>query len=90
LTPAGPLKHWSDGEIVRAIRNGVDPDGHWLTMMSYTNAGKLSDDDTEAVIAYIRSVARRRRANPGSAGSAQSGGCGDAGCWHGAERQARS
>ena len=56
LTPAGPLKHWSDGEIFRAIRNGVDADGHWLTMMSYTNAGKLSDDDTEAVIAYIRSV----------------------------------
>jgi hypothetical protein len=30
LTPAGPLKHWSDGEIFRAIRNGIDADGHWL------------------------------------------------------------
>ena len=37
LTPAGPLKHWSDGEIFRAIRNGVDADGRWLTIMSYTN-----------------------------------------------------
>ena len=24
LTPAGQLAHWSDGEIFRAIRNGVD------------------------------------------------------------------
>ena len=56
LTPAGPLKHWSDGEIFRAIRNGIDADGRWLTLMSYTNAGKLSDDDTEAVIAFIRSL----------------------------------
>jgi mono/diheme cytochrome c family protein len=56
LTPAGPLKHWSDGEIFRAIRNGIDANGHWLTLMSYTNARKLSDDDTEAVIAFIRSL----------------------------------
>jgi mono/diheme cytochrome c family protein len=57
LTPAGPLKRWSDGEIFRAIRNGVDADGRWLTVMSYTNAGRLSDEDTQAVIAYIRSLA---------------------------------
>jgi mono/diheme cytochrome c family protein len=56
LTPAGPLKYWSDGEIFRAIRNGIDADGRWLTVMSYTDAGRLSDDDTEAVIAYIRSL----------------------------------
>ena len=54
LTPAGPLGRWSDGEIFRAIRNGVDRDGRWLMIMSYTNAGKLSDDDTKAVIAYLR------------------------------------
>ena len=54
LTPAGPLNGWSDGEIFRAIRNGVDRDGRWLMIMSYTNAGKLSDDDTMAVIAYLR------------------------------------
>jgi mono/diheme cytochrome c family protein len=56
LTAAGPLKNWSDGEVFRAIRNGVDAEGRWLTMMSYVNAGQLSDDDTEAVIAYIRSL----------------------------------
>jgi mono/diheme cytochrome c family protein len=56
LTPAGQLSHWSDGDIFRAIRNGVDRNGHWLIIMSYTNAGKLSDDDTKAVIAYVRSL----------------------------------
>jgi mono/diheme cytochrome c family protein len=55
LTPAGELARWSDGEIFRAIRNGIDADGRWLIVMSYTNAGELSDDDIEAVIAYIRS-----------------------------------
>jgi mono/diheme cytochrome c family protein len=55
LTPAGQLRNWSDGEIFRAIRNGIDARGRWLIVMSYTNAGKLSDEDIEAVIAYIRS-----------------------------------
>ncbi len=54
LTPAGRLGRWSDGEVFRAIRNGIDADGHWLTIMSYTNASKLSDDDTRSVIAYLR------------------------------------
>ncbi|MBR0740678.1 c-type cytochrome [Bradyrhizobium liaoningense] len=56
LTPAGALSRWSDGDIFRAIRNGVDPEGRWLVIMSYTNAGKLSDEDTAAVIAYLRSL----------------------------------
>jgi mono/diheme cytochrome c family protein len=56
LTPEGPLKDWSDGEIFRAIRNGVDASGRWLTIMSYTNAGRLSDEDIKAVIAYLRSL----------------------------------
>jgi mono/diheme cytochrome c family protein len=55
LTPAGQLARWSDGEIFRAVRDGIDADGHWLVVMSYTNAGSLSDDDIQAVIAYIRS-----------------------------------
>jgi mono/diheme cytochrome c family protein len=56
LTPAGALRQWSDGEIFRAIRNGVDAHGNWLTIMSYTNAGQLSDADTYCLIAYIRSL----------------------------------
>jgi cytochrome c553 len=56
FTPAGQLGRWSDGDILRAIRNGVDKDGHWLIIMSYTDAGKLSDGDIRAVIAYLRSL----------------------------------
>lgn len=64
LTPAGPLGRWSDGEIFRAIRNGIDRDGRWLIIMSYTNAGKLSDDDTKAVIAYLRHLAPSGQQTP--------------------------
>jgi mono/diheme cytochrome c family protein len=56
LTPAGALRHWSDGEIFRAIRNGVDANGRWLAIMSFTNASRLSDEDTMAVIAYLRGL----------------------------------
>jgi mono/diheme cytochrome c family protein len=56
LTPAGSLQYWSDGEIFRAIRNGVDAHGRWLIVMSLTNAGNLSDDDIQSLIAYIRST----------------------------------
>jgi mono/diheme cytochrome c family protein len=55
LTPTGALPNWSDGQIFRAIRNGVDAQGNWLVIMSYTNVGKLSDADTEALIAFLRS-----------------------------------
>jgi mono/diheme cytochrome c family protein len=56
LTPAGSLRHWSDGQIFRAIRNGVDADGRWLVVMSFTSAGNLSDGDIQSLIAYIRST----------------------------------
>ena len=56
LTPGGPLRHWSDGEVFRAIRNSIDADGHWLYVMSLTNVGKLSDDDIKSLIAYLRSL----------------------------------
>jgi mono/diheme cytochrome c family protein len=66
LTPAGQLSDWSDGDIFRAIRSGMDRDGGWLIIMSYTNSGKLSDDDTLAVVAYIRSLpaAGKQTENP--------------------------
>ncbi|MBI5950437.1 MAG: c-type cytochrome [Chloroflexi bacterium] len=55
LTPAGPLKDWSDGEIFRALRNGVDPDGRWLFVMSNFRGRNMSDEDLQALIAYLRS-----------------------------------
>jgi len=64
LTPAGQLKHWSDGQIFRAIRNAVDADGRWMTIMSYTNVSRLSDADIIALIAYLRSVPADGSLNP--------------------------
>jgi mono/diheme cytochrome c family protein len=55
LTPAGPLASWSDGEIFRALRNGVDRDGRRLMIMSGVRARNMSDEDTLALIAYLRS-----------------------------------
>jgi len=56
LTPAGALRSWSDGEIFRALRNSIDPQGRWLIVMSYTNASRLSDTDIRSLIAYLRSL----------------------------------
>jgi cytochrome c553 len=64
LTAAGPLKDWSDGQIFRAIRNSVDADGRRLVIMSLTNAGRLSDEDIRALIAYIRKQPAAGAATP--------------------------
>lgn len=55
LTPGGPLKDWSDGEIMRALRNGIDRDGRGLVIMSNNRVRNLSDEDMHALIAYLRS-----------------------------------
>lgn len=55
LTPAGPLKAWSDGEVFRAIRNGIDRDGRGLMVMGGARGRHLSDEDIIALIAYLRS-----------------------------------
>jgi hypothetical protein len=33
LTPGGPLRDWSDGEVIRAIRQGIHKDGRALVVM---------------------------------------------------------
>jgi mono/diheme cytochrome c family protein len=55
LTPGGPLKNWSDGEIFRTLRTGIDRDGHHLLIMSAVPVRHMSDDDLHAVIAFLRS-----------------------------------
>jgi cytochrome c2 len=55
LTAAGPLKDWTDGEIFRAVRDGVGKDGRTLSVMSTTRGRNLSDEDLMAVIAYLHS-----------------------------------
>jgi mono/diheme cytochrome c family protein len=55
LTPAGPLKDWTDAEIIRAIREGVDKEGRPLVIMPSVSFHSMSDADVQAVVAYLRS-----------------------------------
>jgi len=51
------LGKWSDGEILRAIREGVDRVGDPLfPMMPYEHFRMMSDDDAKAVVAYVRTL----------------------------------
>lgn len=51
------LGKWSDGEKIRAIREGISRDGHALfPMMPYGNYRHMSDDDVEALVAYLNTL----------------------------------
>ena len=54
LTPGGVLADRTDGELFRAIRYGFGKNTR-LAMMSFLPYHELSDDDTEAIIAFLRS-----------------------------------
>lgn len=54
LTPGGPLKDWTDGEIIRAIREGVDKDGHPLIIMPSDSLHFLADSDVQVLVAALR------------------------------------
>lgn len=55
--PETGLGSWSDGEILRALREGVSKDGHALfPLMPYPNYQAMSDEDATAIIAYLRSL----------------------------------
>lgn len=55
LTPAGAIAGYSDGELFRVLRQGIGKDGLWLGMMSSLPYRQLSDEDTQAIIAFLRS-----------------------------------
>ncbi|QOY85511.1 c-type cytochrome [Paludibaculum fermentans] len=59
LTPDAEtgLGSWSDGEKLRAIREGVSKDGRALfAFMPYTHFRKMSDEDANSVVAYMNSL----------------------------------
>ncbi len=69
LTPQGPLADWSDGELVRAIRQGTDRNGRPL-LMPVRNLRNLGDDDVEALVAYLRIQSAVRTASQPAVGTA--------------------
>lgn len=66
---AGPnlslvLPHQSDGEIARAIRQGVAADGRPLWVMPSDAFSRLSDRETADLIAYLRTFPAKGAAQP--------------------------
>lgn len=50
------LGSWSDAEIARALREGVDKDGKELVIMPAYTYRALSDADVAAIIGYLRNL----------------------------------
>jgi len=53
LTPTH-LSSWTDGEIIRAIREGIHKSGRSLLIMPARAFRRLSDNDVAAIVAYLR------------------------------------
>src|SRR5262249_61626622 len=48
---------WTDAQIINAIRRGERPDGSRLfPIHPYKYLSNVADDETEALVAYLRSV----------------------------------
>ncbi len=59
------LGRWTDGEILRAIREGVDRNGDALfPMMPYPSYHEMSDEDARSLVVYLRSLKPIRNAVP--------------------------
>ena len=55
------LGRWTDDQLMRALRDGIRPDGALLfPMMPFGSYRHLSDEDTRAVVVYLRSLPKVR------------------------------
>lgn len=62
--PTG-LGDWTDGEILRAVREGVDREGNALfPIMPYSHLRSLSDEDAKSIVAYLRTLKPVRYERP--------------------------
>ena len=65
--PETGLGRWSDDEIGRSIREGVDREGRTLfPLMPYTSFRILSDEDLASIVVYLRSLPAVRNPLPPS------------------------
>lgn len=59
------IGNWTDGEIIRSIREGVDREGNGLfPIMPYFIYRSVSDQDAEAIVAYMRNLEPVRAERP--------------------------
>lgn len=57
ITPGGRVAGWTDEEFIRAIREGIRPDGSVIgPPMPITLYRGLSDDDVASMVMYLRTV----------------------------------
>jgi mono/diheme cytochrome c family protein len=64
LTPGGDVQGWQDGELIRAIREGLDRSGVPLVGHPSHTYYALSDEDAAALVAYLRSQPALRHDQP--------------------------
>ncbi len=57
ITPAGEIQDMSDAELFRLLRTGVNGEGRATTMTAVLGPHAFSDEDTSAVIAFLRQSA---------------------------------
>jgi mono/diheme cytochrome c family protein len=61
------IGNWTDGEVLRAITEGISKDGSALfPLMPYLVYGKMDKEDIYSVIAYIRTLPSIKNDVPGS------------------------
>lgn len=63
--PVYGLGRWTDGEIIRAVREGVDREGRPLApVMPYHLYREMGDDDVRAIVTWVRSIQASARHYP--------------------------
>ena len=63
--PENGIGTWTDGEVLRALREGVDKNGNALfPMMPYHELRRLSDEDARSVVVYLRTLPPIRHVVP--------------------------
>lgn len=63
--PETGIGQWTDGEKIRAIREGVSRDGRALfSFMPFQEFAKLSEEDIHSLVAYLNSLPPVRNALP--------------------------
>lgn len=58
LTPAGSLKDWGEADFLKAMREGITPDGRQLRneFMPYTLTAQMTDDELQSLFTYLKSI----------------------------------
>lgn len=64
LTPGGPAARYTDAELARAIREGLDPRGRPLALMPTHLFRDMSDRDLAATVGFLRAQPAVERSVP--------------------------